>query len=108
MEDPGGIDGASPEQSQQTTIIARTVCLDGYLMRLDVYAHGHWLGHAYMHTCNGWQRLGYGRAAPHTLRHATVEPWPGDPDVSPDDITLVGPTMTHWAASRGLLEHGIY
>lgn len=37
------------------------------------------------------------------LRHATVEPWPGN-DQLPRRVTLVGPTATHWAMARHRLK----
>ena len=77
--------------------------LHGYLMLLDEQWGDRWSGQAYLHTCNGWTLAGRGWALPEELQHATVEPWPGDPDDAPEEVTLVGPTATHWAASRGRL-----
>ncbi|MGY9050471.1 MAG: hypothetical protein ACKVKF_26500 [Rhodobacterales bacterium] len=56
----------------------------------------------YLHTCNGWQLSAEGRVRERDMQHATVEPWPGGSD-EPETVTLVGPTATHWAASRGRL-----
>ena len=50
--------------------------------------------------------MGRGHALTQCLRHATVEPWPGNQVELPKEVTLVGPTATHWAQSRGRL-HGM-
>ena len=77
--------------------------LHGYLMHLDATHLRVATGTTYLFTCNGWQKTGLGVCNLDQIRHATVEPWPGGEDALPDKVVLVGPTATHWAASRGRL-----
>ena len=46
-----------------------------------------WTVQVYLHTCNGWTFMGRGHALTHCLRHATVEPWPGNQVELPKEVT---------------------
>ena len=98
-----GTDGLAPGTRRDRTPSHRLPALPARLPAADRRQRRYGLDWpAYYLTCNGWVRLSRGYVSPENARRATVEPWPGNTE-HPETITLVGPTATHWAASRGRL-----